>query len=51
MGKQVLNKSFGFPKNSTLPEFSIVVLHVIVGDKAFKLYKHEAYDEAQYNES
>ncbi|KAL4120165.1 hypothetical protein QTP88_012895 [Uroleucon formosanum] len=40
MGKQVLNGSFGFPEDSTLPGSSIVVPHVIVGDEAFSLHKH-----------
>lgn len=40
MAKQVLNGSFGFPEDSTLPGSSIVVPHVIVGDEAFRLHKH-----------
>jgi len=40
MGKQVLNRSFVFPVDSTLPGSNIVVPHVIVGDEAFRLYKH-----------
>ncbi|KAF0710602.1 protein ANTAGONIST OF LIKE HETEROCHROMATIN PROTEIN 1-like, partial [Aphis craccivora] len=40
MGKQILNGSFGFPEDSTLPVSSIVVPHVIVGDGAFRLHKH-----------
>jgi len=40
MGKQVLDGSFGFPEDSTLPGSSIVVPHVIVGDEASRLHKH-----------
>jgi len=34
MDKQILNGSFGFPQDSTLPGSSIVIPHVIVGDEA-----------------
>jgi len=40
MGKQVLNGSFGFPNDSTLPGSNIVVPHVIVADEAFRLHTH-----------
>lgn len=40
IGKQVLNKSFDFLEDSTLPGSSVVVPHVIVGDEAFRLHKH-----------
>jgi len=40
MGKQVLNGSFSFPNDSTLPGSNIVVPHVIVADEAFRLDTH-----------
>lgn len=40
MGKQVLDWSFGFLEDFTLPGFCIVVSHVIVGNEAFRLHKH-----------
>lgn len=40
MGKQVLNGSFGFPNDSTLPGSNIVVPNVIVADGAFRLHTH-----------
>lgn len=40
MGKQILNRSFGFPEECALPGSNKVVPHVIVGDEAFRLDKH-----------
>jgi len=37
---QVLNGSFGFPNDSTLPASNIVVPHVIVADETFRLHTH-----------
>jgi len=38
IGQQILNGSFRFPEESSLPGSNIVVPHVIVGDKAFRLH-------------
>jgi len=40
MGKQILNRSFGFPEECALPGSNKVVPHVIVADEAFRLDKH-----------
>lgn len=40
MGKQILNRSFGFPEECALPGSNKVVPHVIVDDEAFRLDKH-----------
>lgn len=38
MGQQILNGSFSFPEECSLPGSDIIVPHVIVGDEAFRLH-------------
>lgn len=38
IGQQILNGSFRFPEESSLPGSNIVVPHVIIGDEAFRLH-------------
>jgi len=40
MGQQILNGSFSFPEDCSLPGSDIIVPHVIVGDEAFRLHTH-----------